>query len=373
MGEGLMMNNTHLLEKHTLGFPPKYRAVFDTRLEEKIFIVQAEKVINELGWIILTLQGNRFEIVQEEEVLGMEATLAKIFVSYSSKKIYVESKSFDPYAMRDDGNNCTNVELFIDAFKKVEGQLDSEAILALEAEYERKINWEEYVIPETLPLPYTFRKPMSRVFAGGCIVSSVLLGYLLSQIPLVGTSIIVLITFMFGIAVGFSLYGLMKLCNYTDSKIQLRIMIGTVVLMYIMSLYFQYNSLVSLSGIKIGFDDFISVKLAIGLEIWGRNLTGMGLVIACMFQLAAIYWVAYFVIVFSRDLFIVKRVPAEVIDFGTYHFVKKKTELQIRNELAVKGWDKPQSQNEVFEAMEVVYGIKMPEKVSVPKYVQMWK
>jgi hypothetical protein len=45
------------------------------------------------------------------------------------------------------------------------------------------------------------------------------------------------------------------------------------------------------------------------------------------------------------------RVQPEVVDFAFYHFVKDKTEDQIRKELALKGWTETQNQDEVFEAI----------------------
>ena len=51
-----------------------------------------------------------------------------------------------------------------------------------------------------------------------------------------------------------------------------------------------------------------------------------------------------------------ERVPMEVVNFAFYHFVKEKTENQVRSELSKMGWTEEQDQNEVFESIGAVQG-----------------
>jgi hypothetical protein len=46
----------------------------------------------------------------------------------------------------------------------------------------------------------------------------------------------------------------------------------------------------------------------------------------------------------------------EVVDFAFYHFVKEKTEDQVRTELSKMGWTEEQDQDEVFESISAVQG-----------------
>ena len=49
--------------------------------------------------------------------------------------------------------------------------------------------------------------------------------------------------------------------------------------------------------------------------------------------------------------YVIERVPVEVVDFAYYHFVKEKSEEEVRAELAKKGWSDIRNQDEVFEAI----------------------
>ena len=46
----------------------------------------------------------------------------------------------------------------------------------------------------------------------------------------------------------------------------------------------------------------------------------------------------------------------EVVNFAYYHFVKEKTEDQVRAELTKMGWIKTQDQDEVFESIGALQG-----------------
>ena len=51
-----------------------------------------------------------------------------------------------------------------------------------------------------------------------------------------------------------------------------------------------------------------------------------------------------------------ERIPPEVVDFAYYHFVKEKTEHQVRSELSKMGWTDTQDQDEVFESIGAIAG-----------------
>ena len=106
----------------------------------------------------------------------------------------------------------------------------------------------------------------------------------------------------------------------------------------------------------IGFFEFIKLRLEQGLTIKKLNTGWIGLIISWGLQIIITYYVGLLRLVTSITSYQLGRVPMEVIDFAFYNFVKEKTEEQVRNELKIKGWIKKQNQDEVFEAIEAIYG-----------------
>ena len=92
-----------------------------------------------------------------------------------------------------------------------------------------------------------------------------------------------------------------------------------------------------------------SVKSLLGLKGW---------LVVIILQLVLIYYTCWLRLIFHITNFQFKRVPEEVVNFAIYHFVKGKSEIEVKNELAMKGWADRQSQEYVMEAVGAVYGQK---------------
>lgn len=86
------------------------------------------------------------------------------------------------------------------------------------------------------------------------------------------------------------------------------------------------------------------------------NTGWIGLVISWILQLIITYTTAYLRLVSNLISYQLERIPKEVLNFSYYHLLKGKSEKEVRNELNNKGWTEPENQNEVFEAVNAIFG-----------------
>jgi hypothetical protein len=186
---------------------------------------------------------------------------------------------------------------------------------------------------------------------------SIIISFILAKISVSGIYIIGLFEFLVAVAIGFSLKYLVKFSNFTEFLKLKYLLIGMIILIYILNQYFQYEIIVRENNYdRIGFFEFIKLRLEQGLTIKKLNTGWIGLVVSWGLQLVITYYVGLLRLITSITSYQLERVPTEVIDFVFYHFVKEKTEEQVRSELKNKGWTEKQNQDEVFEAIEAIYG-----------------
>ncbi|HEX8013728.1 MAG TPA: hypothetical protein VF465_00715, partial [Flavobacterium sp.] len=126
---------------------------------------------------------------------------------------------------------------------------------------------------------------------------------------------------------------------------------------YLSNQYFQYEIILSENNYdRIGFFEFMKIRFAQGLTIKTLNTGWIGLVISWILQLGLTYAIAYFRLVSTIASYQLERIPTEVLDFTYYHLLKGKSEKEVRIELNNKGWTEIENQNEVFEAVQAIYG-----------------
>ncbi|WP_228463206.1 hypothetical protein [Chryseobacterium cheonjiense] len=77
----------------------------------------------------------------------------------------------------------------------------------------------------------------------------------------------------------------------------------------------------------------------------------IGWIIIWIVQLGLTGLVAYLRIVVVLTKYVLERIPVEVVDFACYHFIKSKSEEEVRRALAEKGWSDKKDQDEVFDAI----------------------
>ena len=88
------------------------------------------------------------------------------------------------------------------------------------------------------------------------------------------------------------------------------------------------------------------------LTIAERHITR--LVISWILQVLIIYYVTLLRTVSAVVVYQMERTPSDVVDFAYYHFVKGKSESEVRLELSRMGWTDHRCQTEVIESISAV-------------------
>ncbi len=340
-----------ITKKHSVNFTPKYKEEFRTSVNNTLFVAIAEKAVEKLGWDIVYKDEKNIEAKRKEINLGIERWTEVITASYEYGNVVVKSESLGN-EMWDVGRNSKRVKLFIYAFEETLKAFDRQALNELEKEIEKKNNWDDYVIPETLPQPKQIKSPNIAIPIIGGLIISLILGFVLAFISVKGMYIIFLFEFLVATVIAFAMKHLIKLSNFTDFNKLLYLLAGMIILIYISNQYFQYEIILNENSYdRIGFLQFLKLRLSQGLTIKNLNTGWIGLVISWILQLGLTGLFVYLKIVSVLTKYTIERVPVEVVDFAYYHFVKEKTEEEVRNELAKKGWTDKINQDEVFEAI----------------------
>lgn len=338
-------------KKHSFAWTPKYVSEFSSRLIAKEFIAVAEKTFKDLGWDIVYQDDKSIEAKRNEKSFGTERWTEGITATFEYGKIKVKSVTLGN-EMWDVGRNSKRVQLFIYAFQETEKSFDREELQNLVNEKETINNWDDYVVPDSLPKSYEIKEPKFFIPILGCSILSILIAFLLAKVSISGFYIIGLFEFLVGFAIGFIFKYLIKFSNFTNYDKLHYVILGTVGLTYLLNQYFQYEIILYENNYeRIGFFEFLKIKFEQGLTIKKLNTGWIGLLIHWVLQLVITYYVTVMAVIRNLTKYQLDRVPIEVVDFAFYHFVKDKTEDQVRKELALKGWTETQNQDEVFEAI----------------------
>ena len=341
---------------HKFAFTPKYKSEFHTQLSEKAFFAISNQAFEKLEWDIIYVDEHSMEAKRKAKSLGMSQYTESIIVSFNYGKVTVKSESLGN-EFWDNGRNSKRVHLFIHVFQNVEKNYNREDLKELEKQQEAKENWDDYQVPTELPKPNIVRKPniiYPIIFA---IIASIILAFVIAKISLTGKYIIFLFEFLIGLALAFSLKIGIKFGNFTDFNKLRNILIGSIVIFFICNQIFQYNIILAESNFeRIGFFEFLKLRLQQGLTIKSLNTGAIGLIISWILQIGLTFVFGYLNLTRFLISYVVKRIPNEVIDFAFYHFVKGKDEIQVRAELSSLGWSNEQNQNEVFEAIDGIQG-----------------
>lgn len=342
---------------HKFAFTPKYKSEFHTQLSEKAFFAITYKAFEKLDWDIIYVDEHSIEAKRKAKVLGFSQYTEAILVTFNYGKVIVKSESLGN-EFWDNGRNSKRVHLFIHVFQDIEKKYNRDELKELEKQQESKDNWDDYQIPTELPKPKAVRESniiYPIIFA---VITAIILAFLIAKIALTGKYIIFLFEFLVGLALAFSLKLGIKLGNFTDFNKLKNILIVSVFIVFIGNQLFQYNLiLVENDFERIGFFEFLKLRLQQGLTIKSSNVGAIGLIISWLLQLGLSFVFGYINLTRILTSYVIQRIPTEVIDFAFYHFVKGKDEVEVRAELSSLGWTNEQNQNEVFEAIEGIQGI----------------
>jgi hypothetical protein len=338
-------------KKHSVNFTPKYKEEFRTSVSNTLFIAIAEKTFEKLEWDLVYKDENTIEAKRKVSSLGFDQWTEAISANYDYGNVTVSSESLGN-EMWVNGRNSKRVKLFIFAFEETLKSFDRESLKELEKEEEKKNNWDDYIIPDSLPQPTETKTPNFAIPIIGGLIISIILGLVLAFISVKGMYIIFLFEFLVATAIAFVMKYLIKLSNFTDfSKLQY-LLIGMIIFIYVSNQYFQYEIILNENNFeRIGFLEFWKLRLSEGLTIKKMNTGWIGLVISWIIQLGLTGLFVYLKVITVLTKYAIERVPREVVDFAYYHFVKEKSEEEVRKELAKKGWTDIKNQDEVFEAI----------------------
>lgn len=338
-------------KKHSVNFTPKYKEEFRTSVNKTLFVAIAEKTVEKLGWDLVFKDENSVEAKRKEKSLGVERWTEAITASYEYGNVVVKSESLGN-EMWDVGRNSKRVKLFIYAYEETLKTFDRQSLNELEKEIEKKNNWDDYVIPESLPQPIKGKEPNILIPIVGGLIISLTLGFAIAFISVKGMYFIGLFEFLVATAIALTMKQLIKLSNFTDFNKLQYILAGMILLIYFSNQYFQYEIILNENNYdRIGFWEFLKLRFSQGLTIKNLNTGWIGLIISWILQLGLTRLFVYLKIISILTKYAIERVPVEVVDFAYYHFVKEKTEEEVRNELAKKGWTAKINQDEVFEAI----------------------
>ena len=338
--------------KHSIGFTPKYKEEFRTLVNETLFIAIAEKTFEKLNWDVVYKDDHNIEAKYKETSWMSNQWTEIITAHYNNGSISVKSESLGN-EIWDNGKNSKRVKLFIFAYQETLKTFDKQALKEIEKEVEKKKNWDDYIIPETLPQPIKTRTPNITLPIIGGVFISLITGFVVAFLSVKGWYFIGLFEFLVATVLVFVMKYLIKFSNYTDfSKLQY-LLGGMIILTYISNQYFQYEIILNTNNVeRIGFWHFIQITFLHGFTINKINFGWFGWIIIWIAQLGLTGIFVYLKIVALLTKYLIERVPVEVVDFAFYYAVKNKSEEEIRAELAKKGWKDPKNQNEVFEAID---------------------
>lgn len=344
-----------IVKKHSFG-SPKYKEEFRTPLNKTVFIPVAEKAILKLGWDVVFKNENSIEAKRKETNFGIEKWTEAITITFNHGNVEVKSESLGGELL-DLGRNSKRVKLFIYAFKETEKEFDKEALNELELETEKKNNWDDYIVPETLPIPNELKKNNFSILIAGGLIISLLLGFIIAEVSIHVIYVIGIFELLVGIAIAYLLKYLIELSNFSEIKKIEYLLMGMVFLIYLSNQYFQYEIILDENNFeRIGFMNFLKIRFSEGLLIKTLNTGWIGLVLSWIFQLVFTYYIALLRLISIITAFKIKKIPVEVLDFTTYHFIKGKSENEVRKELSDKGWKIHGNQDEVFEAIGAING-----------------
>ncbi len=348
--------------KHSFRFTPKYQESFSVRLKSRIFVEIAIKTIEALDWDLVYQDDKQLEAKRKGDFRSWSHGITIKIDTFGNVEVKSVSLGNEMWDM---GSNSKRVKLFIYAFNETLKTFDESQLSEIEMEIEKKDNYDDYKIPESLPSPKKYSKPNIFIPIIGISLMSVLIAYIIALLSLEGLYVIGLFEIAVGFILGISFMFLMKLGNYTDWKKINYILIVSIILVYMLNQYFQYKLILSRNNYApIGLLAFMKLKLECGLILKSTNVGSIGLIISWIVQLGLTYLIGYMRTMSALLKIKIKRVPIEVVDFVMYHSLQGKKEISLRQELSNMGWKTELEQNMVFEAIDAIYtGLQLNRNV----------
>lgn len=348
---------SEIKRKHVFKYKPEFTESFKTDISENQIIPLTIEVFEKLEWPVVFTDKKSVEAKRKGDFnkLTEKVTVKK----NSSGRIEVHSKTIEGNFL-DFGKNSKRTGLFIALFKKLSLEYkESGKFVELETEYEKQNNWTDYEIPTKLPQPKVYGKPNLAIAIIGGIIISIGIGLLIGFLTQNFVYFIGVYELGIGLALGYLFSEVLKQANYIEfDKIQ--IMIGIMAfLVCLTSLYFQYYLIITENNISdLGFIEFVKLRIENGLMIKTLNTGWIGLALSWIFQIVFPFFLAQAKVASSLMNYSIEKIPEKVIEYVIYLFDNEKSESEVRAELASKGWNKKEDQEDVFDAIGAISGFQ---------------
>jgi len=354
MKEQLKEYEKTIRTRHRLGWTPKYEEEFRYQQDKKYFPALVVKAFDDLGWDLLYQDDTVLEAKRQGE---FNRWTEKITVTYDAGRIRVRSVSLGN-EMWDMGRNSKRVKLFIHAFKTLLENVDKISLSEIKEEWDALNNWDDYVVPESLPQPSPYREPNARKPLFGGILLGVLLGYFLAILMREGMYVIGLFEVGVAFFIMFVYKYLIRWGNYPWFPQLNKMILLTIILTYFCKEFFYYRFITEQLLLPVDFFTFLQMRLGGGLPLQNVDELGwLGFLLGKAAQIGFTWLFTFINLNSTVTNYILKRTPREVTDFAWYLFVKNKTEEEVRAELASKGWTQKENQDEVFDSIGIMHHV----------------
>lgn len=353
-------------KKYRFQWTPKFEEVIHTSLSKGAFIPIVLKTFEKLEWDIVFQDENSVEAKRMGSSLGpWDHWTEQISATYNHGNVRIKSQTLGN-EMWDHGRNSKRVKLFAYAFRQTEKEYDKTALAKIQEDLEKIHNWDDYEVPETLPPPKAEKMPRFWIVIVFGSIIALALGYLSSVLSLKGIRSFIFPpkSMVMGLVIVFTINRLIKLSNYTNFTNLRYLLIGIILLAFTSDFYFEYLAIQSINDFEsFSFLQFTKLRLEAGLIVYTINIGAAGLIGLWIFEMGFIYLAASLLISISLNNYQIDRVPTEVVDFTFYHFIKEKTEDEVRAELSAMGWSKKEYQDSVFESLGALEAIHESNKL----------
>jgi hypothetical protein len=342
-------------KEHRFAFTPQFEKTIHVQEKAGTFIALAIHIIEALDWELVYYDDQLIKAIHN----GTWGKTEEITLTHDHGKVSIKSISSSRSGMWDKGRNSLRVKLFIALYHQIIKEYRKETINEIEVAQRKKDNWDDYIEPETLPAPQKKRPPNIKLLTYSSIFLALALGGVLGTIPFH-----FYILSEFGIALGFT-YGfkhLIRFYNYSNFKKLTNILLVSVVIIFLSSIYYQY---LYSNYYSSGFWTYLVTIINQGIMFKGLHIHGLGIIIAFLLRIGGALLISHLRFFNLFIAFLVERIPEPVLDYGLYLSIKGYSEQKIRALLTSKGWATVIQQDMVFEAIQVIISIQEEQKKSI--------
>ena len=352
---------SEIKRKHVFKYKPEFSESFITDITDKQIIPLTLEVFEQLEWPVVYSDKVCVEAKRKGSYnkLTEKITVKKI----SANRIEVHSKTIEGHFW-DTGKNSKRTGLFIALFNKLALEYkENGKLVNLETEYEKQNNWTDYVVPTELPHPKFQEKPNLAITILGGLIISISIGLIIGLLSQKFIYIIGIYELGIGMSMGYFFSKVLKKTNYIEFD-KIKIIIGFMCfLIFFTSQFLQYLLIIIDNNITdLSFIEFMIFRIENGLMIKTLNTGWIGLLLSWIFQIVFPFFLAMSQIASSIMNYSIEKIPEKVLEYVFYLLDNDKSESEIRAELASKGWNNPEDQQEVFDAVGAVYDFQQSNR-----------